>query len=132
MEVEGNCNGSHGLHLRSQPIGSLQQDAMIGASPHALARVNAWGGRRHGYLPFQRTIAINFPRISVRTYATSDQEAHPPTITEGEQEIMNKLRTKFNPSRLLVQDVSGMPSTEAKLPLADKGWYRRMWNVLRH
>ena len=118
MEIEANCVDSHDPRFPESSNPKLPKEAMIVASPRALARISAWGVRRYGSRPFQRTPVVTFSRNLVRRYATDSQESNTPIITEGEQQLINKLRAKFNPSKLSVQDVSGISPIKTKSALA--------------
>ncbi|KAF8342034.1 bola protein [Cantharellus anzutake] len=73
----------------------------------ALARTSTPGRRFYDSLFGLRTSINTLSRNSFRTYGTTDQGQNLPPVTEGEQQIINKLKARFHPSRLVVQDVSG-------------------------
>ena len=63
-----------------------------------------------GVTPLLRQQARPFPAAAAHTQAAAAAAAAPSKLDEGEQVIYDKLSERFQPSELLVQDVSGAPA----------------------
>jgi hypothetical protein len=75
----------------------------------------------------------NAAAAHTQTAAAAASSSSPSKLDEGEQAIYDKLLERFQPSELLVQDVSGAPpSGERCIIFTFYTRYRWLWDLLCH
>ena len=127
---EGNRNAVRAVRdgpKKRNQLNSLERDGTCGQADQQATfdkLSSSWLDRTDGHLPLHHTVMFSAivrrvvqpslrqvrPYTHIRSVATSSTSS-PSKLDKGEQAIYEKLSERFQPSELLVQDVSGAPLT---------------------